>query len=362
MTMTNDSSSSSSSSSQSDLGEGTIRVVSGSGFRYVTPFPWRLHEMLEALEACGQDNIASWLPDGKSFKIHDSQAFTKDIIPKWFKHKCYKSFQRQLHLYGFHRANEGDNRGACYHPDFVKEDRQRTHLIARTRAPTKKSVNSDNRHFFMETSQNRRMKSDRKRTSTNYNVQQGENSIGFASRESNVIASSFPNNFINQTSTFPSHHSSPSNHICCDSYRPRSMNENRVQVVDQSMVWNCVSPTFLDCADDIISLFGDLDGASLSTGDWDDLLNGTRYNPVEGSECGSPHPPMIVYKHERQYVDDATIVSQSSDSSVSSDSSNHNRFFDTPLVMPIKPEFDHDNDLLDGELSDNIISLFGTEC
>jgi len=139
------------------------------------------------------------------------------------------------------------------------------------------------------------------------------------------------------------------------------MNENRVQVVDQSMVWNCVSPTFTDCADDIISLFGDLDGASLSTGDWDDLLNGTRYNPVEDSDCGSPHPPMIVYRHDRQNTDDATIVSQSSDSSVSSDYSNYNRFFDTPLVMPTKSEFDYDNALLDDELSDNIISLFGTD-
>ena len=93
------------------LPDGSIRVVSGSGFRYVTPFPWRLHEMLDDMEATGETNIVSWLPDGRTFKVHDPQAFTKKIVPKWFKHKCYKSFQRQLHLYGFRRVQEGQDKG-----------------------------------------------------------------------------------------------------------------------------------------------------------------------------------------------------------------------------------------------------------
>ena len=93
------------------LQDGSIRVVSGSGFRYVTPFPWRLHEMLEEMERKGSDKVVSWLPSGKAFKVHDTQAFSKIIIPNWFKHKCYKSFQRQLHLYGFRRLNDGPEKG-----------------------------------------------------------------------------------------------------------------------------------------------------------------------------------------------------------------------------------------------------------
>lgn len=90
---------------------GSVRVVSGSGFRYVVPFPWRLHQMLEAIDKAGDSSIVSWLPDGKHFQVHNSQAFVDRVIPKFFKQKSYKSFQRQLHLYGFQRETDGPNRG-----------------------------------------------------------------------------------------------------------------------------------------------------------------------------------------------------------------------------------------------------------
>lgn len=93
---------------------GSVRVVSGSGFRYVVPFPWRLHQMLEAIEEAGDDSIVSWLHDGRHFQVHNPQAFVEHVIPKFFKQKSYKSFQRQLHLYGFHRETDGPNRGKEY--------------------------------------------------------------------------------------------------------------------------------------------------------------------------------------------------------------------------------------------------------
>jgi len=104
------------------LPDGSIRLVSGSGFRYVTPFPWRLHEMLEATENSPEESqIVSWLPpDYKTFKVHNSQEFTTKIIPSWFKHKCYKSFQRQLHLYGFRRIQKGPRKGKKQ--DLVVDD------------------------------------------------------------------------------------------------------------------------------------------------------------------------------------------------------------------------------------------------
>lgn len=51
-----------------DQEKGSVRVVSGSGFRYVVPFPWRLHEMLQDIERSGEDSIVSWLPDGNHFQ------------------------------------------------------------------------------------------------------------------------------------------------------------------------------------------------------------------------------------------------------------------------------------------------------
>lgn len=94
-----------------DENKGSVRVVSGSGFRYVVPFPWRLHQMLDDIEKAGDDAVVSWLPDGRHFQVHNPQVFMQRIIPKFFKQKSYKSFQRQLHLYGFQRVLEGRNRG-----------------------------------------------------------------------------------------------------------------------------------------------------------------------------------------------------------------------------------------------------------
>lgn len=70
--------------------EGSVRVVSGSGFRYVVPFPWRLHQMLEAIEKNGDSSIVSWLHNGQHFQVHNPQEFVDKVIPKFFKQKSYK--------------------------------------------------------------------------------------------------------------------------------------------------------------------------------------------------------------------------------------------------------------------------------
>lgn len=73
--------------------DGIIRVPSGSGYRIMTPFPWRLHEMLEEIEEKRLSWIVSWTPDGKAFQVHSPEQFTATIVPMYFRHKRYKSFQ-----------------------------------------------------------------------------------------------------------------------------------------------------------------------------------------------------------------------------------------------------------------------------
>ena len=58
-------------------------------------FPWKLHEMLELAEPVGFEEIVSWLPDGKSFKVYNSANFVRKIMPNFFQQSKYKSFQRQ---------------------------------------------------------------------------------------------------------------------------------------------------------------------------------------------------------------------------------------------------------------------------
>lgn len=120
---------------------GSIRVVSGSGFRYVVPFPYRLHEMLSNVDAKHDSSIVSWLPDGKHFKVHDPRRFVECVIPSAFKQKSLKSFQRQLHLYGFQRVHDGIDKGAYYHEKFRRDDRDLCLAISRTKAPKRSRTN-----------------------------------------------------------------------------------------------------------------------------------------------------------------------------------------------------------------------------
>lgn len=84
------------------------------------PFLLKLHEMLDDVEKTGNDHIVSWLPHGKAFRVHKPKAFVQKIVPQYFKQSKYKSFQRQLYIYGFVRTPRGPEAGAYSHPDFLR--------------------------------------------------------------------------------------------------------------------------------------------------------------------------------------------------------------------------------------------------
>ncbi len=87
------------------------------------PFPTKLFQMLEDLEQAGQKSIASWSNDGRSFRVHDSKAFVVRVMPHYFRQSKYKSFQRQLHLYGFTRIADGSEKGSYFHATFLRSNR-----------------------------------------------------------------------------------------------------------------------------------------------------------------------------------------------------------------------------------------------
>lgn len=74
-------------------------------------FPWKLHEMLQLADKEGFGCIVSWLPDCKSFKVYEPVLFVQKIMPKFFHQSKYKSFQRQLNLWGFERIVAGSGKG-----------------------------------------------------------------------------------------------------------------------------------------------------------------------------------------------------------------------------------------------------------
>jgi hypothetical protein len=76
--------------------------------------------MLETMAKNGSQDIVSWQPHGKAFRVHQPEVFANAIMPHYFNQTKYKSFQRQLHIYGFHRINKGMDKGAYFHHLFIQ--------------------------------------------------------------------------------------------------------------------------------------------------------------------------------------------------------------------------------------------------
>ena len=91
-------------------------------------FPQRLYDMLEQAEERGYDHVFSWMPDGKSFKIHlngagdpeSEKIIVKVLKSNNFHQTKFRSFLRQLNQYGFERTHRGPRKGECRHDFFVR--------------------------------------------------------------------------------------------------------------------------------------------------------------------------------------------------------------------------------------------------
>ena len=100
----------------------------------VAVFPYKLHDMLDHAEISHVEHIVSWQMQGKAFKIHRPDLFLVTILPQFFSHAKYESFQRQLNLYGFIRIPKGPMKGCYHHPLFIKGGRNLCKQMVRKKA------------------------------------------------------------------------------------------------------------------------------------------------------------------------------------------------------------------------------------
>ena len=98
-------------------------------------FPMILHRAIAEMELGviingGGKNIASFLPDGRSFYIKNQDLFAQEVLPVFFpKMKSFSSFQRQLNLYDFRRVMGG----AYRHELFVRDNPAKSSRMRRTK-------------------------------------------------------------------------------------------------------------------------------------------------------------------------------------------------------------------------------------
>lgn len=86
----------------------------------IVPFPVKLHDMLDRIEADGLAHVVSWQPHGRCFVVHKPKEFVNHVMPHYFKQTKMASFQRQLNLYGFNRITSGLDKGGYYHEMFLR--------------------------------------------------------------------------------------------------------------------------------------------------------------------------------------------------------------------------------------------------
>jgi hypothetical protein len=91
--------------------------------------------MLEDAANKGFEDIVSWQPGGNSFKVLKPKLFAATIMRRHFKQTQYKSFQRQLNIYGFQRIHYGPNMGGYMHACFIKGLPERCPLVTRQTGP-----------------------------------------------------------------------------------------------------------------------------------------------------------------------------------------------------------------------------------
>ncbi|KAK0539022.1 Heat shock transcription factor [Tilletia horrida] len=66
--------------------------------------PAFLNKLRSMLDDKSNEDLIRWAPDGKSFFVPNHIRFGDTLLPRYFKHRNFSSFVRQLNMYGFHKV------------------------------------------------------------------------------------------------------------------------------------------------------------------------------------------------------------------------------------------------------------------
>ncbi|RHX98525.1 hypothetical protein DYB36_014341 [Aphanomyces astaci] len=96
------------------------------------PFLASLYEMLSKEDP----RVIGWCDGGKAFGVHNFDAMEKHMLPTYFRHSKFASFQRQLNYFGFRKvqtpsASSNKHSNIYYQPLFTRDDPSAMLLIKR---------------------------------------------------------------------------------------------------------------------------------------------------------------------------------------------------------------------------------------
>lgn len=98
-------------------------------------FVCRLYRLLMDVEAAGRTDIVSFNAAGDAVMIKHPVVFAGEIVPHYFRHNRFRSFRRQLSVYGFQRHKDGPDKGAYSHRYFRRGHPELLDLIEREVVP-----------------------------------------------------------------------------------------------------------------------------------------------------------------------------------------------------------------------------------
>ncbi|XP_040909098.1 heat shock factor protein 1 isoform X5 [Toxotes jaculatrix] len=102
--------------------------------------PAFLTKLWTLVEDPDTDPLICWSPSGTSFHVFDQGRFSKEVLPKFFKHNNMASFIRQLNMYGFRKVVHIEQGGLLkperddtefQHPFFIRGQEQLLENIKR---------------------------------------------------------------------------------------------------------------------------------------------------------------------------------------------------------------------------------------
>jgi heat shock transcription factor 1 len=86
---------------------------------------YEIFSMTEFSSVCG------WNASGDTIIVSQLESFVSMVLPRFFKHRNFPSFVRQLNLYGFHKTVLDSKRLEFQHPYFKRDRPDLLHYIKR---------------------------------------------------------------------------------------------------------------------------------------------------------------------------------------------------------------------------------------